>query len=192
MEQIGDRIREIRKINQMTQKKFGETLGISYGHISNIEKNKDVPSETIIKLICYEYHVSENWLKNGQGEMIDNGNNLSNTNQLLIMLDDILASSTETNRKTIADILINLELILINSNQLSAKTQNNNLEILNNIMDKIYSVTNLFITSNSNSSKILDEMKLDNYLDDIFGDFSNLIELYSKSLHVQGVLDSNE
>lgn len=184
MEQIGDRIRIVRKCNQLTQKKFGDSIGVSYGHISNIEKNKDIPSETIIKLICYEYRISENWLKTGTGEMIDNNRNLQSSNKLVIMLDDIFVSSTETNRKKISSIVTNLELILLNNNQLALNSQHNNLDILNNIMDTIYSVTNLLITAKEKKYQDFDEIKLDEYLDNIFEKFSVLIEHYKDELDI--------
>lgn len=64
----GERIKEIRKELKLTQKQFSARIGISYGHLSNIENNKDYPSSTIIRLISVEFHVNEEWIKTGQGD----------------------------------------------------------------------------------------------------------------------------
>jgi transcriptional regulator with XRE-family HTH domain len=68
---IGERIKELRLKKGLTQKAFGEFINISYGHISNIEKGKDIPSDRILELICYKFNVSEDWLKLGEGSLDD-------------------------------------------------------------------------------------------------------------------------
>ena len=64
---IGDRIRKIRKDNNLSQNDFGKILGVTQTHISKIEKNQDNPSLTLIKFICAKYNVNEEWLINGVG-----------------------------------------------------------------------------------------------------------------------------
>lgn len=66
---IGERIYKIRKTLNLTQEEFAERLGINKGTISNLEKDRQNPSEQLIRLICLEYIVSENFLKTGEGEM---------------------------------------------------------------------------------------------------------------------------
>lgn len=62
---VGKRIRTIRKKYGLNQKDFAKPLGISYGHISNIEKDRDFPSKSLIKLISSEYEIEEAWIANG-------------------------------------------------------------------------------------------------------------------------------
>lgn len=50
-------------------------------------------------------------------------------------------------------------------------------------MDTIYSVTNLLITTKENKFKEFDEIKLDEYLDNVFGNFADLIELYKNEIN---------
>lgn len=67
---INERIREIRKDNDLNQTEFGKRLGVSRSVIANIEldlNKKGVP-ENIIKLIASTFNISENWLKTGEGE----------------------------------------------------------------------------------------------------------------------------
>ena len=56
----------------MSQTEFGERLGVSRSVIKNIELNNLAKPEqklSLIKLMCKEFNVSEDWLLNGSGEM---------------------------------------------------------------------------------------------------------------------------
>ncbi|NSW90252.1 MAG: helix-turn-helix domain-containing protein [Firmicutes bacterium] len=68
---IADRIKLIRKEAKLTQKQFGERIGVSDAHISKIESNKDNPSDSLIKVICMEFDINEQWLRDGIGNMKD-------------------------------------------------------------------------------------------------------------------------
>lgn len=65
----GERVKEIRKTLGLTLEKFGEPLGVTKVAISNIEKGNRNVTEQMLKAICREYSVNEDWLKNGVGEM---------------------------------------------------------------------------------------------------------------------------
>ncbi|MGE7225616.1 helix-turn-helix domain-containing protein [Paenibacillus sp. PDC88] len=67
MATIGDRFKEIRKERGLTQAAFGEMMGVSHSHISKIEANKESPSDTLIKLVCLDFSINENWLRTGEG-----------------------------------------------------------------------------------------------------------------------------
>lgn len=64
---IGDRIKKVRKINQLNQSQFAHILGISQTHISKIESNKDIPSDKILRTIEIEFNINFEWLKYGTG-----------------------------------------------------------------------------------------------------------------------------
>lgn len=51
----GAKIKEIRQKNNLSQQEFGARLGVSHAHISKIESGKENPSETLLKLIGYEF-----------------------------------------------------------------------------------------------------------------------------------------
>jgi len=70
---ISQRIGEIRKILGVTQQKFAEDLKISRAFASALEHNNRTIHERIIKMICFTYGVSENWLKTGTGTMFEEG-----------------------------------------------------------------------------------------------------------------------
>lgn len=71
MDKIGARIKEIRKMENLTQLDFANKLGISRGHVSNLEIGKDKPSDSLIKLICLNWGINEYWLLFGEGSIKD-------------------------------------------------------------------------------------------------------------------------
>lgn len=70
--EIHERVKKLRKeILHLSQTEFGEQLGVSRSVINNIERNvlaRPDQKEPLYKLICKEYHVSYDWLMNGEGE----------------------------------------------------------------------------------------------------------------------------
>lgn len=74
--ELHERIKELRKNHlKMSQAAFGERLGVSRDVIKNIELNALAKPEqklSLLKLICKEFNVSEDWLLNGTGEMFAN------------------------------------------------------------------------------------------------------------------------
>lgn len=64
---LGERIKIVRKNNNLNQTLFAESIGISQTHVSKIEKDIENPSETLIRFISYMYGVSYDWLKNEYG-----------------------------------------------------------------------------------------------------------------------------
>lgn len=43
--------------------------GVSQNHISSIENDKEKPSVTLQKLVCYKFNIDEEWLREGQGSL---------------------------------------------------------------------------------------------------------------------------
>lgn len=66
-----NRIKAIREALNMSQREFGEKLGVSRDVISNIEYGRVQPKELLIKHICQIYKVNEQWLQNGEGDMFN-------------------------------------------------------------------------------------------------------------------------
>lgn len=63
------RIKDVRKSLNLTQSKFAEHLGLTQTAYSMIENGKRPLSNKYIKIICSEFGINENWLRNGLGEM---------------------------------------------------------------------------------------------------------------------------
>ena len=68
METIGTRIKGIRKGAGLTLEKFGAKIGITAASISTIENGKSNPSVQTVLMICREFNVNEDWLRDGTGE----------------------------------------------------------------------------------------------------------------------------
>lgn len=64
-----DRIKELRKTLDMTQQEFAERIGVKRNTIGQYEIGRNEPIDTVINLICREFNVREEWLRNGEGEM---------------------------------------------------------------------------------------------------------------------------
>ena len=64
-----DRIKKIRKELDLTQQKFADRLGVQRNTIAMYEMGRTLPSDAIMRSICREFNINEDWLRTGQGEM---------------------------------------------------------------------------------------------------------------------------
>lgn len=64
-----DRIKKIRKEFDLTQQKFAEKIGVKQNTVAQYEMGRNIPIDTVISLICKEFNVNEEWLRNGTGTM---------------------------------------------------------------------------------------------------------------------------
>lgn len=64
-----ERIRKLRRELDLTQEKFAERIGIKRNTIATYESGRNEPVDSVVALICREFHVNEEWLRNGTGEM---------------------------------------------------------------------------------------------------------------------------
>jgi transcriptional regulator with XRE-family HTH domain len=65
---IGDRIREIRETENLTQEEFAHELGVKRGYISTLETHRNEPSEQLVLNISRTFTISYDWLKKGIGK----------------------------------------------------------------------------------------------------------------------------
>lgn len=65
----GQRVRIIRKELGLTLEKMGEYLGVKKSTLSNIESGRTDLTERMLKSICRELNVNEEFLRYGTGEM---------------------------------------------------------------------------------------------------------------------------
>lgn len=66
---MNERVKEIRKALNMSGEAFGQSLGVGRATISQIESGKISLTDRNIKNICEKFHVNEEWLREGKGEM---------------------------------------------------------------------------------------------------------------------------
>lgn len=92
--EMHERIKELRKnYLKMSQTEFGTRLGVSRSVIKNIELNVLARPEqklSLYKLICSEFHVNEEWLLNGTGEIFSR-----NETEYSALIDQIMTGENE-------------------------------------------------------------------------------------------------
>lgn len=66
--EIAHRIKEIRLSRGLTQQAFASSLGIVQGFLSDVERGKKLPSDTLLIALCHLYEINEQWLFTGTGE----------------------------------------------------------------------------------------------------------------------------
>lgn len=92
MSSIGERIKELRKKEELTQKEFAQRILVSPSYISGIEHGNEIPTDKFMKLVALEFGVSLNWIENGIGEMYSQ------------YYDDSIESSAEAINNAMAEI----------------------------------------------------------------------------------------
>ena len=66
---MNERIKEIRKTLGLTQQAFADKIGVKRNTVALYELGESGISDSVIKLICREFHINEAWLRTGEGEM---------------------------------------------------------------------------------------------------------------------------
>lgn len=68
---MNERIKMIRNNAKLTQQDFADRIGIKRNTVALYESGNCGVSDAVIKLICREFSVHEQWLRTGEGEMYD-------------------------------------------------------------------------------------------------------------------------
>lgn len=77
MNEIKDRIIELRKALKLSQMSFGKEIGLSRSSVQNLEYDGSITERTIM-LICEKFGVNRDWLTSGTGEMFAENKNVLN------------------------------------------------------------------------------------------------------------------
>jgi transcriptional regulator with XRE-family HTH domain len=64
-----ERMKEIRRALKCTQAEFAARLGVTRDVVASWENGRVEPPEAVIRLICREYAIHYDWLKNGREPM---------------------------------------------------------------------------------------------------------------------------
>ena len=93
-ELIGKRVSVLRKTLKLTQTEFAKALSIGQQALSMIENGQRDLSEKNIKLICFSYKVSYDWLVNGIGDMFQ-----SDDSDAQAIVDSVMTGNIEFAKK---------------------------------------------------------------------------------------------
>ena len=85
---VNQRIRQVRKVLNMTQVDFSKAIYISNGYTAEIENEHRVANDRIIHLISMTFGVSEQWLKTGEGEMFQ-ASPLEQRNRIISLFNEL-------------------------------------------------------------------------------------------------------
>lgn len=93
-ELIGKRVSVLRKTLKLTQTEFAKALSIGQQALSMIENGQRDLSEKNIKLICFSYKVSYDWIVNGIGDMFQ-----SDDSDAQAIVDSVMTGDNEFAKK---------------------------------------------------------------------------------------------
>ena len=73
---INERVKEVRKANNLNQKEFGDKVGLKQSAVSSMEQPGGSVNDRNIRLICDAFNVNEDWLRTGNGDMYEESNDM--------------------------------------------------------------------------------------------------------------------
>lgn len=109
---LSERIKQIRKTENLTQAKFGEKLGVSRDVISSFESGRINPKPLFINHLCASFNINKDWLLNGTGYMYNSKNNITNLElkesicNIIMKINNI---DSLNNIKNLSYLLLNLD-----------------------------------------------------------------------------------
>lgn len=71
MENIGQRIKQVRKLSKLSQTEFAAKINLKQSAVGMAERGVRSPTDRMIADICRVYGCSESWLRTGEGSMIE-------------------------------------------------------------------------------------------------------------------------
>lgn len=127
---LGERIKTVRTDNGLTQKDFANLFGLSHSHISNLENNREKPSDTLLLFMCSKFGINYEWLKFGKA---DDTSKDENTRTFFTQLWETNFNTSKFNKEEISDDEIELKLLY-------TQKLYRELKELNNFFDKYQSL----------------------------------------------------
>ena len=97
-----ERIRKLRKTLDLTQQEFAKKIGMSANVLTNYETGRRNPSKSVINNICKTFHVSEEWLREGTGEMFTD---VSKDDQIMEFVQKTLATRPDSFQRRFSAML---------------------------------------------------------------------------------------
>lgn len=117
--EIHERIRELRKMEKLSQTKFGEKLGVSKDVITNIEYGRVEPKQLLINYLCKTFNVNKKWLLTGEGEIYE------------------ISQEEDSLGKALADISLSENEDLKNIAKKLTQLNEDKLELINKLIDNL-------------------------------------------------------
>lgn len=98
-------LKRLRRTLNLTQQQFADRLNVGRNNIAGYETGKRSPSDAAIALICREFSVSTQWLREGIGEMFIEQ---TQDEQIVSFIGNIQRSEADSFKKQLLSVLANL------------------------------------------------------------------------------------
>jgi transcriptional regulator with XRE-family HTH domain len=102
---LEERLKTLRKKLGLTQQEFSDRLGIQRSTYSKYELGTNIPTSAVINLICDRCHVSENWLRTGEGPMFVD---ISRADELARLIEETMSDESGEIKRRIATAVLRL------------------------------------------------------------------------------------
>lgn len=99
------RLQILRKKLKLSQKEFGEKLGVSRDVVSNAELGRVDMKPIFVSHLCSTFNVNETWLRTGDGEMFLPEDR---DNALMAWVGEVLADESDSFRRRYLNVLRSL------------------------------------------------------------------------------------
>lgn len=99
------RLQILRKKLKLSQKEFGEKLGVSRDVVSNAELGRVDMKPIFVSHLCSTFNVNESWLRTGEGEMFLPEDR---DNALMAWVGEVLADESDSFRRRYLNVLRSL------------------------------------------------------------------------------------
>jgi len=73
MASLGERVRQLRLQHRLSQQEFAQSLGISQGFLSDIERDRKIPGGDTLLSLKRSFDISIDWLLAGELEVYTEG-----------------------------------------------------------------------------------------------------------------------
>ena len=104
---MGERIKKLRRELDLTQQEFAIRIGSTQNALTGYETGRRNPSRSVINNICKTFHVNEEWLRTGVGEMFAD---VSQDEQIAEFVQQTLSSKPDSFQRRFAAMLSTLSV----------------------------------------------------------------------------------
>lgn len=94
-----NRLKQLRKALNLTQQKLADRLGVDVGGVGGWECGRNAIPKTRIYQICKEFNVNREWFENGEGEMFEPAETLSEDEIFVKKVKELIEALPESQRE---------------------------------------------------------------------------------------------
>lgn len=100
------RIKKLRKALDLTQMEFAARIGSTQNAVTGYETGRRNPSSSVVNNICKEFHVNEEWLRTGSGEMF---REISRDEEIAAFVNEVMREESDDFRRRFIAALSHLD-----------------------------------------------------------------------------------